>query len=278
MRRAALIVLDGLGIGPTHDTARYGDGGSDTLGNVARAAGGLQLPNLARLGLGHCRPLLGMSTKQSPLAAHGVAHPAGAGKDSTTGHWELCGVILEEPLPTFPQGFPADLLEEFSRRTGRGVLANRAASGTAIISEYDEEHRRSGSWIVYTSADSVFQVAAHEDEVPIEELYQACRIARELLTGPHGVSRVIARPYDGASGLPGANPRRKDFSLAPPGVTLLDRAASCGGSDGRGGEGGRPLCREGHHQSRHPATTPRPTRMIGRGPGARWSTGCCSPM
>ena len=266
MRRAALIILDGLGIGPTHDTAQYGDVGSDTLGNVARAAGGLRLPNLARLGLGHCRPLLGLSSQESPLAAYGIAHPVGAGKDSTTGHWELCGVILEEPLPTYPQGFPADLLKEFTRRTGRGVLANRPASGTAIISEFDGEHRRSGSWIVYTSADSVFQIAAHEDEVPIEELYQGCRIARELLVGPHGVSRVIARPYAGVPGALVRTRRRRDFSLAPPGVTLLDRATAGGVPTVGVGKVDDLFAGRGI-QSRHPGDNAEAYAMIGEALG-----------
>jgi len=267
VRRAALIILDGLGIGPTHDTAQYGDVGSDTLGNVARAAGGLRLPNLARLGLGHCRPLLGLTSEESPLAAYGIAHPAAAGKDSTAGHWELCGVILKGPLPTYPQGFPVDLLEEFSRRTGRGVLANRPASGTAIISEFDEQHRRSGSWIVYTSADSVFQIAAHEDEIPIEELYRGCRIARELLVGPHGVSRVIARPYAGPPGSLERTSRRRDFSLAPPGVTLLDRATAAGVPTVGVGKVDDLFAGRGI-QSRHPVDNAEAYAMIGEALGS----------
>jgi phosphopentomutase len=226
--RVALIVLDGLGIGPAPDTAAYGDEGSDSLGNVARAVGGLRLPNLERLGLGRCRPIAGLSPDARPVAAHGVALPRSAGKDSTTGHWELCGIVLERPFPTYPQGFPPEVLAEFTRRTGRGVLGNRTASGTAIIDELGETHQRTGDWIVYTSADSVFQVAAHEETVPLEELYAACVAARALLDGPHAVSRVIARPFEGAPGEYRRTARRKDFSLPPPGVTLLDALAGAG--------------------------------------------------
>lgn len=225
MRRAAIIVLDGMGIGPAADTAAWGDAGSDTLGNVCRVAPPLSLPNLERLGLGCCAPLSGVPAVAAPTAAHGVAEPRGMGKDSTTGHWELCGLVLEQALPTFPDGFPVALLDEFSRRTGRGVLANRAASGTAILEAFGEEHRQGGAWIVYTSADSVFQVAAHEDTVPVAELYAACEVARALLTGPLGVSRVIARPFTGTPGHWVRTARRKDFSLEPPGPTLLDHLA-----------------------------------------------------
>ena len=226
MKRAAIIVLDGLGIGPAPDTAAYGDAGSDTLGNVARAVGGLRLPNLERLGLGWCRPIPGLSSRVRPTAAYGVALPASQGKDSTTGHWEICGVLLERPFRTYPQGFPRELVDEFARRTGRGVLGNKAASGTAIIGELGAEHQRTGKWIVYTSADSVFQVAAHEQTVPLEELYRACTVARDLLVGEHAVSRVIARPFAGSLGAYERTAHRKDFSLEPVGETLLDRLAA----------------------------------------------------
>jgi phosphopentomutase len=225
MRRAAIIVLDGLGIGPAHDSAEYGDAGSDTLGNVARMVGGLDLPNLGELGLGGCAPLTGVPARATPRAAFGICEPMSPGKDSTTGHWELCGLILPAPFPTYPAGFPSDVIAEFSRRTGRGVLGNKAASGTLILDELGEEHRRTGNWIVYTSADSVFQVAAHETTIPLGELYAACATAREMLQGEHGVSRVIARPFTGESGAWTRTPRRKDFSLPPPGPTLLDRLA-----------------------------------------------------
>jgi phosphopentomutase len=224
-RRAAIIVLDGLGCGPAPDTAAYGDAGSDTLGNVARAVGGLALPNLEQLGLGRCAPIKGVTSVPAPSAAHGVAEPASPGKDSTTGHWELCGVVLPRPFATYPHGFPSGLLAEFSRRTGRGVLGNKAASGTVILDELAAEHVRTGAWIVYTSADSVFQVAAHEGTVPLEELYRACAIARELFAGEHAVSRVIARPFVGTPGHWTRTSGRKDLSLAPIGPTLLDRLA-----------------------------------------------------
>ena len=225
MRRAAIIVLDGLGIGEAPDAAAYGDSGSNTLGNVAQSVGGLRLPELEALGLGCCAPVRGVASHGSPGAAHGVCQPSSPGKDSTTGHWEICGVILKQPFPTYPEGFPPEVVDEFARRTGRSVLANRAASGTAVLDQFAAEHRRTGSWIVYTSADSVFQIAAHEDAVPLQELYDACATARKLLQGRHGVSRVIARPFVGEPGAWKRTPHRRDFSLAPPGPTLLDRLA-----------------------------------------------------
>jgi len=221
-------VLDGLGIGPAPDTAAYGDEGSDTLGNVARAVGGLKLPNLEKLGLGKDRPISGLASGVKATAAHGVAQPASPGKDSTTGHWEICGVLLERAFRTYPNGFPVSLLDEFARRTGRGWLGNKAASGTAIIAELGAEHQRTGKWIVYTSADSVFQVAAHEETVPLDELYRACEVAREMLIGEHAVSRVIARPFVGAPGDYRRSPHRRDFSLEPVGTTLLDWLAEAG--------------------------------------------------
>ena len=224
-RRAAIVVLDGLGIGPAPDTDVYGDTGSNTLGNVARAVRGLALPNLEALGLGCCAPLEGVRPVARPTAAHGTAEPVSAGKDSTTGHWELCGLVLATPFPTYPNGFPGPVIDEFARRTGRGVLGNIPASGTKVLDQFGDEHRRTGKWIVYTSADSVFQVAAHEETVPLAELYAACATARELLQGEHGVSRVIARPFVGVSGAWQRTPQRKDFSLPPPGPTLLDRLA-----------------------------------------------------
>jgi phosphopentomutase len=185
----------------------------------------LALPNLEALGLGCCAPLAGVARVEQPKAAYGIAEPTSAGKDSTTGHWELCGLVVPAPFPTYPRGFPSDVIEEFSRRTGRGVLGNKPASGTRVLDEYGEEHRRTGRWIVYTSADSVFQVAAHEATVPLEELYTACAAARLMLQGEHGVSRVIARPFTGEPGAWVRTSHRKDFSLPPPGPTLLDRLA-----------------------------------------------------
>jgi phosphopentomutase len=224
-RRAAILVLDGLGCGSAPDAASYGDAGSDTLGNVLRASPGLRLPNLAAMGLGRCVSWAGALPVESPTAAHGVAVPQSHGKDSTTGHWELCGIVLETPFPTYPDGFPPGLVTEFGRRTGRDVLGNYATSGTAVLDRLGEEHLRTGAWIVYTSADSVFQIAAHESVVPLAELYRACGVAREMLRGEHGVSRVIARPFTGTPGAWQRTPNRRDYSLPPPGPTLLDRAA-----------------------------------------------------
>ncbi len=226
--RVALIVLDGVGIGDTPDAAAYGDDGSNTLGNVAKAVGGLDLPFLQSLGLGCCRSLAGIECSE-PQAAYGVAQPHSAGKDSTSGHWEICEVLLDDPFPTYPAGFPAELISEFSRITGRDVIGNKTASGTGIIEELGAEHLASGAWIVYTSADSVFQVAAHEHIVPLDELYAACRGARNhVLVGRHAVSRVIARPFVGSEGSFNRTANRKDFSLEPVTETLLDRLAGVG--------------------------------------------------
>ena len=194
MRRAAIIVLDGVGIGPAHDAEAYGDAGSNTLGNVARAVGGLSVPRLEALGLGHCAELAGVAPVAAPAAAHGVCEPASPGKDSTTGHWEICGLLLEAPFPTYPHGFPAAVVDEFARLTARGVLGNKPASGTAVLDEYGAEHRRTGSWIVYTSADSVFQIAAHEETVPLAELYAAC--------SPRGSSSAESTASPGSSPAP----------------------------------------------------------------------------
>lgn len=226
MRRAAVIVLDGVGIGEAPDAATYGDAGSNTLGNLARAVGGLRVPNLERAGLGCIFPLTGVPCVDRPLAAHGMLVPRSAGKDSTTGHWEIAGVHLARPFPTYPNGFPADVIAEFSRRTGRAVIGNVAASGTEIIDRYGETHQRTGAWIVYTSADSVFQIAAHEETVPLAELYRACETARAILVAPHDVSRVIARPFEGTPGRYERTPRRRDFSIEPPAETLLDALAA----------------------------------------------------
>ncbi|MEO5826790.1 MAG: phosphopentomutase [Gemmatimonadales bacterium] len=224
MRRAALIVLDGLGVGEAQDAAAWGDAGSATLGNVVRANPGLVLPVLTELGLGHCGDT-GLPRPPRTRAAYGTAQPVSQGKDSITGHWELCGVILERPFPTFPLGFPQAILDTFAKRTGRGVIGNVAASGTAILDRLGAQHVASGDWIVYTSADSVFQVAAHEEVVPLPELYAACELARELLAGPVGVARVIARPFVGISGAWERSAGRKDFSLQPTAPTLLDHLA-----------------------------------------------------
>jgi phosphopentomutase len=228
MRRAAIIVLDGVGIGEAPDAAAYGDSGSDTLGNLGKAVGGFDLPHLAELGLGNIKQLAGLKRSAKAGGAWGRLQPASAGKDSTTGHWEIAGIHLERAFPTYPDGFPRELLAEFGARTGRGVLGNVVASGTAVIDEYGAEHIASGKWIVYTSADSVFQIAAHEDVVPLAELYAACSSARRILVPPHDVSRVIARPFVGTSGSFARTASRRDFSIEPPSETLLDALATAG--------------------------------------------------
>lgn len=227
-RRAAVIVLDGVGVGDAPDAASYGDAGSNTLGNLSRAAGGLTLPNLGALGLGNITPIEGVPETPSPEGAWGKMQPASAGKDSTTGHWELAGVHLANSFPTYPQGFPPEVVNAFVTATGRGVLGNVAASGTEIINQLGAQHEATGKWILYTSADSVFQVAAHENLVPLEELYRACAIAREQLAPPHNVSRVIARPFVGSKGSYERTKNRRDYSLPPPGETLFDALAGAG--------------------------------------------------
>jgi phosphopentomutase len=215
MPRACVIVLDAVGAGELPDAAEYGDEGSDTLGNVARAVGGLDLPNLEALGLGNVKPLEGCPPQPGAPAVAGRLLERSKGKDTTTGHWELMGVVTPQPMPTYSHGFPHDVIDPFMHRTGRGVLGNKPASGTEIIQALGEEHQRTGKWIVYTSADSVFQVAAHEETIPLEELYDACRIAREILTGKHAVGRVIARPFIGEPGNYERTGNRHDFSLEP---------------------------------------------------------------
>jgi phosphopentomutase len=215
MPRACVIVLDAVGAGELPDAAEYGDEGSDTLGNVARAVGGLDLPNLEALGLGNVEELEGCPPQPGAPAVAGRLIERSKGKDTTTGHWELMGIVTPVALPTYPHGFPAEVIEEFGHRTGRGVLGNKPASGTEIIQELGEEHQRTGKWIVYTSADSVFQVAAHEETIPLDELYGACEIAREMLAGRHAVGRVIARPFVGEPGNYTRTPNRHDWSLKP---------------------------------------------------------------
>jgi phosphopentomutase len=226
--RAIIVVLDGVGIGEAPDAEAYGDRGSNTLGNLARAVGGMTLPYLERAGLGNIAQLQGMARQAAPSGAWGIMVPHSAGKDSTTGHWEIAGVQLERPFPTYPHGFPLSLVEEFTRRTGRGVIGNIAGSGTGIIDRFGEEHQRTGKWILYTSADSVFQVAAHEETIALEELYAACEDARRMLVAPNDVSRVIARPFLGRPGSYTRTRNRRDFSIAPPRETLLDSLAAAG--------------------------------------------------
>jgi len=228
VKRAVILILDGVGIGQAPDAGDYGDVGSDTLGNVARASGGLRLPNLERIGLGNIRPLEGVARRSDAAGAWGSMQPASAGKDSTTGHWEIAGVHLERPFPTFPNGFPDAIIDRFARETGRGVIGNVVGSGTDVIDRYADQQLATGSWIVYTSADSVFQIAADEGTIPLAELYRACEIARAMLTPPHDVSRVIARPFAGSPGAYKRTPNRRDYSIEPPAETLLDALAKAG--------------------------------------------------
>jgi phosphopentomutase len=215
MPRACVIVLDAVGAGELPDAADYGDEGSNTLANVAEAVGGLDLPNLEQLGLGNIEDLAGCPPQPHAPAVAGRLFERSKGKDTTTGHWELMGIVTPEAMPTYPHGFPFEVIEEFAHRTGRGVLGNKAASGTEIIEELGEEHQRTGKWIVYTSADSVFQIAAHEETIPLDELYAASAIAREILTGKNAVGRVIARPFVGEPGNYTRTPNRHDWSLRP---------------------------------------------------------------
>jgi phosphopentomutase len=228
VERVAVIVCDGLGVGATPDAAAYGDAGADTLGHVAEAVGGLRIPNLARLGIGHLTTVKGVPAQADPGTAHGKMAERSAGKDSTTGHWEMAGLVLRRPFPTYPNGFPPEVVEPFEAAIDRGVLGNVVASGTEIIEELGEEHIGSGRPIVYTSADSVFQVACHVDVVSLETLYEWCRIARGILTGEHNVGRVIARPFEGRPGAFVRAPQRRDFSVPPPGPTVLDFAQAGG--------------------------------------------------
>ncbi|NQS74872.1 MAG: phosphopentomutase [Peptococcaceae bacterium] len=222
INRVALFVLDSVGVGELPDARDYGDCGSNTLGNISRAVGGLNMPHLGRLGLGNIIPIEGVPPAAAPAASYGRMAEKSPGKDTTTGHWEMAGMILKQPFPVYPHGFPAFLIKSYEGKIGRRVLGNKAASGTAIIEELGAEHMATGSPIVYTSADSVFQVAAHEEVIPLEELYRICRIAREMLRGEHAVGRVIARPFVGQPGNFRRTVNRHDFSLKPPGYTLLD--------------------------------------------------------
>ena len=226
-RRVFLIVLDSFGIGAAPDAADFGDAGANTLRSIAGSAR-FRADNLIRLGLGNIDGVTLDRRSAAPAAAYGRARELSRGKDTTVGHWEIAGLISPEPLPTFPDGFPDDLIGGFERRTGRHVLCNRPYSGTQVIADYGDEQARTGDLIVYTSADSVFQIAAHEEVVPLDELYRCCRIAREMLSGDMGVGRVIARPFRGVSGAYYRTAGRHDFSLAPPKTTMLDAIAASG--------------------------------------------------
>jgi phosphopentomutase len=229
-KRFIVIVLDGVGAGEAPDAALYGDVGSNSLGNTARAVGGLDMPHMGRIGLGHLTPILGVEPAAAPSGAFGRMTPYSAGKDTIAGHWELMGVHLETALPLFPNGFPPEILEPFSVRTGRGVMGNIPASGTEIIQVYGQEQIDTGKWIVYTSGDSVFQIAANEEVIPLEELYRACEIAREQLRGKFAVGRVIARPFLGpnAEGKFYRTEHRHDYPLVPSTPTVLDDLTTAG--------------------------------------------------
>ena len=243
MPRACVIVLDAVGAGELPDAADFGDVGSDTLGNVAKAVGGLDLPTLEALGLGNVEPLLGCPPQPGAPAVAGRLLERSRGKDTTTGHWELMGILTPQAMPTYPHGFPDSVIDPFMNQTGHGVIGNVPASGTEIIQELGEEHQRTGKWIVYTSADSVFQIAAHEETIPLEELYEACRVARGILTGQHAVGRVIARPFIGEPGNYQRTPNRHDFSLEPPKPNYLSIMRGRGTTGLRGREDRRHLRR-----------------------------------
>jgi phosphopentomutase len=225
INRAIWIVLDSVGIGEMPDAAAYGDAGSHTLGNIARRRP-LHLPNLCKLGLGNIKPLSGLPSDAEPAGAYGKCTLASPGKDTTTGHWEMAGIHLENPFPVYPHGFPTEIMDAFETRIGRKTLGNKPASGTEIIKELGEEHVRTGWPIVYTSADSVFQIAAHEAVIPLPELYRICEMAREILRGPDEVGRVIARPFEGEAGHFTRTANRHDYAVPPPEGMLLDQLAA----------------------------------------------------
>lgn len=227
MKRVFLIVLDSFGIGEMEDAEAYGDKGTNTLRSVSSSSA-FSMPNMAALGLFNIDGVTCREGVQEPQARIARMKEASKGKDTTIGHWEIAGILSSQPLPTYPEGFPEEVLAAFRQATGRGVLCNRPYSGTEVIRDYGDEHVRTGDLIVYTSADSVFQIAAHEDVVPVETLYMYCRMAREILQGRHGVGRVIARPFTGANGDYTRTPRRHDFSLEPPAVTMLDQLKNAG--------------------------------------------------
>lgn len=227
MKRVFLIVLDSVGIGEMPDAAEFGDAGSNTLKAVSQSPY-FSMPNMAKLGLFHIDGVDIEGKETAPKGAFARMTEASKGKDTTIGHWEIAGVISPTPLPTYPHGFPRELLDEFSKKTGRGIICNKPYSGTDVIRDYGEEHMKTGDLIVYTSADSVFQVAAHEEIVPVETLYEYCQTARDMLTGQHGVGRVIARPFEGKQGDFKRTTRRHDFSLEPPKVTMLDQMKEAG--------------------------------------------------
>ncbi|MBO5778638.1 MAG: phosphopentomutase [Clostridia bacterium] len=226
-KRVFLIVLDSFGIGAAPDAADFGDKGADTLGSIAKS-GKLHIPNLTAMGLGNIEGVSAIDKTAAPTASVARLREKSRGKDTTTGHWEIAGIISERPMPTYPNGFPEEVMTAFEQAVGRGTLCNLPYSGTDVIRDYGEEHLATGKLIIYTSADSVFQIAAHESLVPPEELYEICRTAREQLQGEHGVGRVIARPFEGEAGAFRRTENRKDFSLLPPAPTVLNRLSDEG--------------------------------------------------
>jgi phosphopentomutase len=227
-KRVVLIILDSVGCGDAPDAAAFGDVGADTLGHIAQAVEGLTLPNLGRLGLGNVTEIEGVPAVDQAVGAFGRLTEVSAGKDTTTGHWELAGIILDKPFPLYPEGFPESVMQQVEHLIGRGTLGNYPASGTEIIEKLGEDHLRTGDLIVYTSGDSVFQVAAHEQVLPVEELYRCCEQIRDLLQDEHAVGRVIARPFIGEPGNFVRTERRKDYSLVPPRETILDAVEAAG--------------------------------------------------
>jgi len=222
INRVIWIILDSVGMGALPDAHKYGDENSNTLGNISKTIVGLKLPNMEQLGIGNIDGMVGIKRVENPLGCYGRFDEISNGKDTTTGHWEMVGINSEDPFPTYPKGFPIEVIEEFEKAVGRKIIGNKTASGTAIIEEMGEEHMRTGKLIVYTSADSVFQIAAHEEVIPLEELYRFCEIARNILKGEHAVGRVIARPFIGEPGSFTRTSNRRDFSLVPPYNTVLD--------------------------------------------------------
>ncbi|GIP41731.1 phosphopentomutase [Paenibacillus sp. J45TS6] len=228
-KRICFIVLDSVGIGEQPDAPKFGDAGAHTLGHILERVPGTKLPNMQKLGLGNIASIPPLSPAEAPAGYYGKMKEVSAGKDTMTGHWELMGLKIETPFNTYPAGFPQDLITEFEKQTGRKVLCNKPASGTEVLEEYGEEQMKTGAWIVYTSADSVFQIAAHEDIIPVEELFKACRIARKLTLAPeHSVGRVIARPYVGQPGSFKRTPNRHDYAVKPPEPTVMNSLQTSG--------------------------------------------------
>lgn len=226
--RVTLIVLDSAGVGELPDAALFGDAGSNTFGNIGKATGGLNLPNMEKLGLGNLTDIKGVKPLKETTGSYGKSMEMSKGKDTTVGHWEIAGLVKDTPFPSYPDGFSEDVLKEIEKRTGRGCLCNLPYSGTKVIDDYGEEQKKTGKWIVYTSADPVLQIAAHEEQVPLKELYEACKIALEICNQLSPVARVIARPYVGTKGNYTRTPNRHDYAVSPDGPTVLDKIKDAG--------------------------------------------------